>query len=97
MGFIKTLLLKRIWTEKTEWKMNKILSFVFPIAALLILLISIIWLLNMDFSLEELYLRFNTIYLWVLVLSLFGICFNYGSEILKIKGEIKDLKDKIKE
>ena len=91
------LLLKRIGTEKTEMKLAKILSIVFFIAGLLVLLISTMRLLNMDVSPEELFSRFNTLFLWVLVLVLFGILMNYASGIWKIKGEIKDLKDKMKE
>jgi hypothetical protein len=93
MGLIKTLLLKRIVTEKTQSTVFQILYFVSFIAGLFILLFG--W--NMNVFPPEIKIRVFSILLCTLVLYLFGFSFLCMSEIMKIQGEIKDLKDKIKE
>jgi hypothetical protein len=91
MGSIKTLLLKRIGTENTESKGLKILSIVCFIAGLLVFIFG--W--NMDVFQTEVGTLFSFVSLWFHVLCLWGVVLWYASEIMTIKGDIKDLNDKM--
>jgi len=98
MGFIKTFLLKSIGTEKTESKVYKILNILFSIAALFIFIFGFIRMKYMDaISLKGLGVYVSSVLLWVIVLALTGVFFYLYGEIITIKNEIKNLKDKIKE
>lgn len=98
MGLIKTLLKKRIMKEKTVYKMLKITSIVFYIAALLFFVFSFVRMKYMDaMSLEDLKTYISILLLWMGVLCLAGGFLELKSDITTIEGEIKDLKEKINE
>ncbi len=98
MGLIKALFLKRIGPgEESGSKVAKIFSIVFYIAALLVIMIGTTRLLKTDFTIYDFQMCFFLLLLWGVVLILIGGAFDLRSEIITIKREIKDLKDKTKE
>ena len=87
------LLQKRIGTEKTGAILYKIFSIAWFIAGLFILFFGG----NIESVIPGAGIHFSLITLWFFVLCLWGAIFWFISEFIKIKGEIKNLKDKIKE
>ena len=98
MEHIKSLFHKRMWTEKTGIKMAKATSIIFYIASLFFFVAGFISMKYRDaIPLDELKTHITILLLCVAVLVLIGLVFDFGSKIIRIEGEIKDLKDGLKE
>ena len=87
MEFIKTLFLKRIGTERADYKIASIISFIF---AVLILVFGVVIMGNMNISsIEQLFLSLSIILLLVFQIVLMGL-------IMEVLSKIQNLEDTTK-